>query len=216
MSDNDKPWKPIRVAVLIYEGAEVLDYAGPFEVFYTAGRMSVRAGQYKPVFSPSLFGEIKGPIETRPGFTVSATCDFDSLPKPDVLIVPGGDHEPQLTNTKLLQKMRSLYAEGCLIASVCTGAFIVAESGLLNGKECTTHHEDAAGLQQRYPKIRVIPDKRIVAAACGRIFTSAGISAGIDLSLELVSRLADETLARETARNMAYRWEEINKDHHRK
>lgn len=200
------PPQPVQVAVLLYDGAEVLDYAGPFEVFFTAGRMSVRGGRPSPAFQPFLFGETEGPVETRPGFTVTASHSFKCLPKPDVIIVPGGDHEPQLGNTGLLQKISSLYGEGCFVASVCTGAFLLAEAGLLDGKSCTTHHEDAASLQQRYPMIRVLNGQRMVAAECGRIYTSEGISAGIDLSLELVSRLADETLARETARNMAYGW----------
>lgn len=199
--------KTRSVAILVYPGAEVLDFAGPFEVFFTAGRLSERAGLPLPAFRPQLVAEHAGPVETRPGFTVTAASGLEDLQQPDLVIIPGGVHEPQLKNTPLIEGIRALYDGGSILASVCTGAFLLAEAGLLNGQSCTTHHEDIRDLQQRYPQLRTFENRRWVAAECGRIFTSAGISAGIDLSLHLVSRLAGGGLARITAENMAYGWD---------
>jgi transcriptional regulator GlxA family with amidase domain len=89
-------------------------------------------------------------------------------------------------------------------ASVCTGAFLLAQAGLLQGKRATTHWEDVAGLRRLFPEVEVVEERRWV--DLGSIVTSAGISAGIDMSLHLVARLAGDELARQTARQMQYDW----------
>lgn len=132
--------------------------------------------------------------------------DFDraTCPRIDVLIVPGGVVTAELRRDDVIDWISRVAASATVTASVCTGAFLLARARLLSGVEATTHWEDAADLRAMFPEITVREDVRWVDA--GRVVTSAGISAGLDMSLHLVGRLEGEELARLTARQMELDW----------
>lgn len=127
-----------------------------------------------------------------------------SAPQAELLVVPGGEVSAELEKATVADWIRAQAKCAALVASVCTGAFLLAEAGLLDGLRVTTHWEDSADLEARYPGLKVVTDRRFVDA--GRIVTSAGISAGLDMSLYLVARLAGRSLAEDTARQMDYDW----------
>ncbi len=196
-----------NVGIFIFDEIEVLDLGGPFEVFSTASRMKARlqpdaAGPFE-VFTVA---EIMRPIRARGGLMVQPAFDFTSHPAIDVLIVPGGVVTAELDRRAVIHWIAQTAATATLTASVCTGAFLLAKAGLLRGKTITTHWEDIADLRAMFPEITVQEDKRWVDT--GKIVTSAGISAGLDMSLHLVARLEGEALADRTARQMDYDWQQ--------
>jgi len=190
----------VNVAIYIYDHAEVLDFSGPFEVFSTANRLSTPLN----IFNVFLVAEHTTAVNARGGYSINPHYSFNDHPAIDVLIVVGGVHSEELAKAKVINWVRKSAKQAKLVASVCTGAFILAEAGLLTGKTVTTHWQDITDLQQAYPDIKVISNKRWVDQ--GRLITSGGISAGIDMSLHLVSKLANLALAEDTARQMEFDW----------
>ena len=197
------PLHTIDVAILIYPQAEVLDYAGPFEVFSTANRILERLNQNK-FFSVQLVAETDKVIETRGGFLATPHACIDQEKQYDLLVVVGGMHLDAQKNPRLIRWIKQQAESSNIIASVCTGAFLLAEAGLLSQKTVTTHWEDIQDLQAQYPDLRVVENQRWVDQ--GKLVTSAGITAGIDMSLHLVSRLTSSECARLTARQMEFEW----------
>jgi transcriptional regulator GlxA family with amidase domain len=191
----------MNVGIYIYNHAEVLDFAGPFEVFSTASRVH-QGGDPFHVF---LVSEKPGPVKARGGFSVNPAYHFIDHPAIEVLIVVGGLHTGELKKPSVINWIARTAKAARLVASVCTGAFLLAEAGLLDDLNVTTHWEDIPALRQQYPKLMVHEDKRWVDE--GRIVTSGGISAGIDMSLQLVSKLHSLELAQKTARQMAFEWQ---------
>ncbi len=190
----------MNIGIYLYGQAEVLDFAGPFEVFSTAARLSVPAGCFK-VF---LIARDPAPVMARGGMRVSPDHGLTDHPPLQALIVPGGVHMAQLQQADVLQWLREQFAQVQILASVCTGAFLLAEAGLLQGQCVTTHWEDIAELRTRYPQLEVVEQQRWVDR--DKLVTSAGISAGIDMSLHLVERLHSRDLAERTARQMEFDW----------
>lgn len=190
----------MNVGIYIYDDAEVLDFSGPYEVFAVASRLQ-KAGEK---ISVSLIGATGETVCARNGFRVIPDFSFNDHPSLDVLIVSGGIHTAELKKPQVIGWIRSVSERADLVASVCTGAFLLAEAGLLDGLSVTTHWEDIPELRSSYPSLEVEEDVRWLRA--GRVATSAGISAGIDMSLALVSELFGETLADLTARQMEYDW----------
>ncbi|MBS63055.1 DJ-1/PfpI family protein [Salinisphaera sp.] len=188
----------MEIGIYIYEGAEVLDFSGPYEVFTTATRLGDAHLQ------PRLVAATSNVVNARGGFRVVPDDVLGSHAPLDVLIVAGGEHESQLQRPETLAALHAAAKPARVVASVCTGAFLLAATGLLDGRSVTTHWEDQAMLADRFPALTVQPDQRWVQD--GRYVTSGGISAGIDMSLYLVAKLADPALARRTARQMEYRW----------
>jgi transcriptional regulator GlxA family with amidase domain len=195
----------LRVGILAYADVEVLDLAGPFEVFSTASRVAGRlAPGAPPPFVPCLVAEEAGPVRARAGLALTPDFTIRDHPPLDVLLVPGGVHGPQLGRAALVAWIAREAAAARLVASVCTGAFLLARAGVLAGLEVTTHWEDCDDLRRDFPDLRVLTGVRWVER--GRILTSAGISAGLDMSLRMVARLAGQELAERTARQMDYEW----------
>ncbi|TQV76751.1 DJ-1/PfpI family protein [Aliikangiella marina] len=190
----------MNVGIYIYENAEVLDFAGPFEVFATASRFSVPEN----FFNVFLVAETKSPLNARAGFSLNPHYDFNSHPPIDVLIVVGGVHSQQLEKRSVLEWVASRAASAKITASVCTGAFILAAANVLTNQRVTTHWDDIEELKSAFPNLNVIESQRWVDE--GSIVTSAGISAGIDMSLYLVAKLVDKSLAIQTARTMEFEW----------
>lgn len=193
-----------RIGIYLFDEVEVLDFAGPFEVFSVASRLAVRNNALAS-FEVVTIGTTGSAVTTRGGLSVQPSvslADADSL---DVLIVPGGVMDREVESATLLAWVRRC-AETCeVVASICTGAFVLAAAGLLDDRNVTTHWEDVLDLRAFAPRAKVLEDVRWVDE--GSTVTAAGISAGIDMSLHLVARFEGLDFARATARQMDYVWE---------
>ena len=195
----------LRVLILAFDGVEALDFAGPFEVFTTASRVHARLHpDGAPLFEVNSVaaGEL---VQARAGLKLLADHRFGDAPQADVLVVPGGVVDAACADAATLGWIAAQAKDARIGASVCTGAFLLAAAGALRSNErVTTHWEDIAELRERFPTLDVVDDARWVDN--GHIVTSAGISAGIDMSLHLVERLAGRELALRTARQMDFAW----------
>ncbi|MEZ5450709.1 MAG: DJ-1/PfpI family protein [Thiolinea sp.] len=189
-----------NIGIYLYDQAEVLDFSGPFEVFTTASRVS---GGENP-FQAFLISEHGDEVTARAGYQVRTDCSLQTHPPLDALIVVGGVHTAELGKPAVIDWIAQQAKSVPLVAAVCTGAFLLAKAGLLHGLTVTTHWEDQADLQAMFPDLQVVGDVRWVDA--GNRVTSGGISAGIDMSLHLVSRLHSLELAEKTARQMEFAW----------
>jgi transcriptional regulator GlxA family with amidase domain len=189
----------MNIGIYIYDNAEVLDFSGPFEVFTTAKRVARNDWNVFFVAATDSMVKARGNFLVHPHYTV------DNHPAIDVLIVAGGVHTEEVKNLDVINWISKIADSSRFVASVCTGAFLLAEAGLLNGLSVTTHWEDIPELKSGYPELRIIADKRWISE--GKFVTSGGISAGIDMSLFLVSELSSIELAEKTARQMEYHWQ---------
>ncbi len=191
---------PRNLAILIFPDVEVLDFCGPFEVFSVANRFTGPAA-----FNVFTVAEKPGPILARNGLSVNPHYRLDDCPTPDVLLVPGGQGtRTEMHNAALVAWIKDRAERAELTLSVCTGALLLAKAGLLDGLEAATHHGAVDLLRQVAPHTIVRPDRRFVDN--GRVICSAGIAAGIDMSLHVVARLAGAEIARQTAEQMEYPW----------
>ncbi len=189
-----------NTAVLIFDNVEVLDFAGPFEVFAATDELAE-----KTLFKVFTVAEAPGTIRTNNGLKIVPEHTFESAPAPEILIVPGGFGTRALLNKpSVLEWIRVRAKRAEIVASVCTGALVLAKAGLLDGQPATTHYQCHNLLRELAPTAIVHEDKRFLDN--GHVATSAGISAGIDLSLHLVARLHNVAVAEETARYMEYHW----------
>jgi len=194
-----------RLLLLMFDEVELLDFAGPYEVFTTANRMAARREPAEPPPFELLTASPDGrPATARAGLSLRPDVALGEAPPCDVLLVPGGVVDALLKDAALLAGLRRHSGTAQITASICTGAFVLAAAGLLRDAEVTTHWEDADDLARRHPDLRVRPERRWVDN--GRFVTSAGIAAGIDMSLHLVGRLTDVELARRTARQLDVPW----------
>lgn len=195
------------IGIYVFDDVEALDFAGPYEVFTTASRMHGRMHPGSPApFSVVTIAQENRPIRVRAGIRILPDAVIADHPPLDVLIVPGGVVTAEQAKPAVIDWIRRTDAGTALTASVCTGAFLLGDAGLLQGHRVTTHWEDIADLRAQFPDLQVEEDLRWVDA--GRIITSAGISAGIDMSLHLVERLAGRALAERTARQLDFDWTE--------
>lgn len=180
--------KAVRtVAVLLFEGVELMDFAGPAEVFIVAAEGKA--------FRVVTVAESTDPLKTMGGITLKPDFAFDKAPKADVVVVPGG-------NTKAVGKagrewIKKASADAEVTLSECFGAYLLADAGLLDGVEATTHHWGVEGLKKAAPKCKVVTGKRFVDG--GKVVTTAGVTAGIDGALHVVERLLGKEAARWTA-----------------
>lgn len=186
---------PLNVAILVFSGVELLDFAGPGEVFSVAG----------PGFNVYTVAASAEPVVSQGFVTVKPRYAMAESPPPDVLVVPGGGVGSLLDDPAAMRWIRETAATAEVVMSVCNGALVLAEAGLLDGLEATTHHGAIAALRNAAPTATVHADRRFVDN--GKIVTAAGVSAGIDAALHLVSRLTDPRQAGHVARYMEYPWE---------
>lgn len=195
----------ISIAIYLFDDVEALDFAGPYEVLTTASRVSRRrdpaAGDPFAVFGVARDA---GLVRARAGLAIRADHTIADHPPIDVLVVPGGVVTRELERPEAVRWIADQHAKARLTASVCTGAFLLAKAGILDGIAATTHWEDIADLRAMFPSVTVVEGRRWVDE--GRVVTSGGISAGIDMSLHLVERLAGRDLALATARQMEFDW----------
>ena len=193
-----------EVGILLFNDVEVLDCCGPFEVFTTASRVALRQGAPAAPFDVTTIAGSAAPVIARGGLRLLPQHTFADHPPVDIVVVPGGVTNKAESDPNLIEWIRQVGRDASIAASVCTGAFLLASAGLLNGLRATTHWEDMDALQARFPELTVQRSIRWVDEE--RVVTSAGISAGIDMSLHLVERTEGEELARATARQMEYEW----------
>lgn len=198
-----------RVGIVLFENIEVLDFCGPFEVF-SATRLSEERRREEPSpFEVLLVAERSAPVVTMGGMTVIPDHTFENCPKLDILVVPGGwGTRKELNNPIMLDWLRDRAAEVETLTSVCTGSMLLGFAGLLNGLRATTHWRSLDWMRESFPSVTVEYDKHFVED--GRVLTSAGISAGIDMSLKVVARYFGEAIARATAKHMEYPYPENN------
>jgi len=195
------------IGILVFDDVEVLDFAGPYEVFTCASRVSAKINPTAAMpFKVFTVGQRTAPLRARAGLSVFPDVDFSDGTQIDLLIVPGGVVTAELDKSEVIAWIGATAAKCELVASVCTGAFLLAQAGLLDAKHATTHWEDLDELRSMFPQVRVQSGRRWVED--GDIVTSGGISAGIDMSLHLVERFGGRELAVRTARQMEYEWTE--------
>jgi transcriptional regulator GlxA family with amidase domain len=188
------------VAVLIFEDVELLDFAGPFEVFSSARNIT---GEHEQLMEVFAVAETPGLVRCRNGLAVQPAHTLESCPRADIIVVPGGAGTRAAEESpELIAWIRERSAEAELTTSVCTGSFLLARAGLLAGRPAATHWESVAELRARYPDIAVQEDQRYVDA--GVVITGAGVSAGIDMALHVVARLYGPSVARATALGIEY------------
>lgn len=195
----------LEIGILVFPEVEVLDFAGPFEVFSVASRIAGQQIGIEAPFRVSIVGANGAPVMARHGLGVCPHVGFSNAPQFDLLVVAGGIVDQPLGDAATLAWIRMQDAGTALTASVCTGALVLAKVGLLDGLKATTHWNDLAGLRAAFPAVEVLKDVAYVDQ--GRIVTSAGISAGIAMSLHLVGRILGVGMAKATARRMEYEWE---------
>jgi transcriptional regulator GlxA family with amidase domain len=187
----------VRIAIAVFEGAEELDFVGPWEVL-TAWRFL-----YPDDVEVLLVGEDRAPVTCAKGMRVLAHTIWDELGAVDVLVYPGGrGTRAQLGDETVRSRLRMLKERGTLMTSVCTGALVYADSGLLDGKPATTYWSAFDELLPLGREITPRPNDRFVDA--GEVITAAGVSAGIDMALHLVGRLGSPERAREVRRYIQY------------
>jgi len=191
LPDQDK--KPPTVAILLFDRAEIIDFAGPWEVFGGAG------------FQVFTVAEKRDPVNAVYGQKLTADYTFENSPPADVLLVPGGGVGDAMNNPKLIKWVQDRAKESTYVMSVCTGAAILAKAGLLNGLTATTVRGGIDRLPTMGTNIKTVYDKRYVDN--GKIITTAGLSSGIDGALYLVSKMLGKGIAQELALNIEYKWD---------
>ena len=192
-----------QVGILLFENIEVLDFCGPFEVFAVTRLNEEKRRQESSPFNVFLVAETKEPIVTTGGMRVLPDYDLDDCPVMDILVVPGGwGTRKEMDNEVLIRWISTRSRQVETLTSVCTGALLLGKAGLLDGKRATTHWRSLDWMQELFPKTTV--EKRLHFVEDGTLITSAGISAGIDMSLKVVSRYFGEAIARATAKHMEY------------
>ncbi len=192
------------VGILIFDDVEVLDFCGPFEVFSTA-RLAGEHSDDSQLFNVVTIAEEDKIITCRGGLLVKPHTTIENHPPLDILVVPGGQGtRRERHNQRILNWLEQQDQHTDLMTSVCTGAFLLAERGLLDNRRATTHWSSIEWMRSTYPAVKMLADTRIVDE--GHIITSAGVSAGIDMSLHVVSRLYGIAAAEWTARRMEYTW----------
>jgi transcriptional regulator GlxA family with amidase domain len=185
----------IPVAFLLSDNAVVIDFAGPWEVFEN---VSIPGRATEQVFRPYTVAETAGPIKASGGMTIIPEYTFATAPSPKVIVIPA-QSEP---NDAVIAWIRGATRTADLTMSVCTGAFLLAKTGLLSGKSATTHHSAYTQFMMEFPDISLKRGARYVES--GKIASSGGLSSGIDLALRVVERYFGRSVALSTADKLEY------------
>jgi transcriptional regulator GlxA family with amidase domain len=190
------------VAVVLYEGVELLDFAGPGEVFAAAAHAGASRGT--PAFRVYTVSRSKAPITSQHFVKVLPEFSIEDAPKPDLIVIPGGGAESLMDDIKFMAWTKKAAAEAEVAMTVCTGAVVLGRAGLLDGHNATTWYRGIDHLRKVAPKANVSEGRRFIDE--GQIVTTAGVSAGIDGALHVVARLLGRAVADRTARYMEYHW----------
>lgn len=194
----------LNVGIFIFDEVELLDFAGPYEVFSVTSELN--ENRLFRVFTISRDGAA---VQTVNGLRVIPDYGFKNRPAIDILIIPGGaGTKAELEKAPVLEWLRETYETSIVTASVCSGARLLGKLGLLDDLKSVTHHEVISDLQALAPKTIVEPQQRFIDS--GKVMTSAGITAGIDLSLHVVERFYGETVKHKTTVYLEYgNWERL-------
>ncbi|MET0616587.1 MAG: helix-turn-helix domain-containing protein [Luteibacter sp.] len=196
---------PRTICMLVYPQAQSLDISGPLEVFALASRQAQDDEPGRgPLYTVRLLAAGLDPVELASGMRLMPDARYDDMPEAtDTLLVCGGMGdalERVRADTALVDWLRGATSRVRRVASVCSGALLLAEAGLLDDREATTHWSDVPELRQRYPAVRVLPDA--IYTRDGPVWTSAGITTGMDLALAMVSADHGDALALKVARRL--------------
>ncbi|MBK9527700.1 MAG: DJ-1/PfpI family protein [Acidobacteria bacterium] len=194
----------MNVAILIFDGVQIIDYTGPYEVLGSHGKRKVYT-----------VAENADTVTTAMGMKVIPNYTFENQPKPDIIVIPGGGYSKpdpngrgvakQMVNEKVIRWIRDNAKEAKHVMSVCNGAFLLAQAGLLDGLEATTFHGMIKDLPNFAKNVKVFYDKRFVDN--GKIITTAGLSSGIDGSLHLIEKIDGIGWAKRIAAGLEYNWQ---------
>jgi transcriptional regulator GlxA family with amidase domain len=207
-TDNDSSTvnnnrNPLMVGILIFDRVEVLDVAGPFEVFSVTRLNEMRRFDDTSPFRIVLIAESLDQVSAIGGLRLTPDVTFGGCPELDLLLVPGGlGTRKEVHNTALVKWILSKASRTRLTASVCTGSSLLGKAGLLDGRNATTHWRAFDFLSSCAPKAHIKKDLQFTLD--GPIFTSAGVAAGIDLALRIVSHFFGSEVGQATARHMEY------------
>lgn len=199
---QDKAARP-KIAILVFDSIQLFDFMGPYDVLRRDNDVYLVAE--KPVIE--TYGGTGPSVKITPQYT------FANAPRPDVLVIPGGGSDKpgkrgvgaQLQNPALLKWVKETAGQATYVLTVCNGAFIAAEAGLLDGMKATTFHTMIDDLKQTYPKVKVIDDQRFVDN--GRVISTAGITSGVDGALYLNSKLHGKAASQLAALSLEYAWD---------
>ncbi|HSK25010.1 MAG TPA: DJ-1/PfpI family protein [Egicoccus sp.] len=201
---------PVRTALLVFDGCDLLDVGGPYEVLLTVNRLAERNGDDAP-FEVVTVAPDDRPLAAYGGLGLRAQTTAADLGPVDLVVVPGLiDLDAALSDDALVATVADLAGRAEVTASVCTGSFLLAAAGVLRGRRATTHHEDATLLAARGDVGEVVTGRRWVDD--GEVVTGAGLSSGIALGLHLVDRFAGRELAVATARQIEHAWDPDGRD----
>jgi putative intracellular protease/amidase len=184
--------KKTVVAILMFDGVQIIDFAAPYEVFSQAGYT---------IYTVSKDGQA---VKAAQGLRSQVDHSYASAPQADIVVVPGGDVHAIERDEATLTWLRKQAPAADHVMSVCTGSFILGRSGLLDGASATTFHRAFDSMQKEFPKVKVLRDQRWVDA--GKVVTSSGLASGIDTSLHVVAEMRGLKVARSVAMNLEYDW----------
>ena len=195
-----------RVGILIFPQVEVLDFCGPFEVFSVTRLDEERRREEPSPFEVLLVAESTEPVVATGGLRVIPDAPIDACAPLHVLVVPGGrGTRSEIKNQRLLEWIADRGKTVETLTSVCTGAMLLGQAGLLDGRRATTHWRSLPWMRETFPTVTV--EEKLHVVEDGHVLTSAGISAGIDMALRVVARYHGDAIARATARHMEYRYQ---------
>jgi len=198
------------VGIVVFPDVEVLDFCGPFEVFSVSRLNEERRREEPSPFEVFLVAERSGPIVATGGLRVLPDVTLEACPPLDILVVPGGwGTRAEITNQRLLSFIAERARQVETLTSVCTGAMLLGQAALLDGRRATTHWRSLDWMSQSFPHVSVDHESHVVED--GNVLTSAGISAGIDMALRVVTRYFGEPVGRATARHMEYPFPDDNR-----
>ncbi len=189
---------PKKVAIVVYEGVEILDFAGPSEVLQAA------SGFADDALELYVVARTREPVTAQGFITITPRYAIDDAPRPDLVVIPGGNSASLTGDPDMMKWLTDVTRASDTTLTVCTGAFALAATGALDGLEATTWYGAVDNLRKAAPDVQVREGRRFVDN--GRFITTAGVSAGIDGALHLVARMFGRRIADRTARYMEYAW----------
>ncbi|MEO8704874.1 MAG: DJ-1/PfpI family protein [Kofleriaceae bacterium] len=192
-----------NVAIVLYEGTEILDFAGPAEVLSSASNFA-GAGAGAHAMNVYTVARTTTPITAQGFIKITPQYSIDNAPKPDFVVIPGGGSDALSSDPTMMKWLITVTAASEVTLTVCTGAFPLAKAGAFDGLEITTFFGAIEELRRIAPKARVSNGRRFIDN--GRYVTTAGVSAGIDGALHVVARMYGRRVADQTARYMEYHW----------
>ncbi len=199
-----------RVGILIFPAVEVLDFCGPYEVFSVTRLNEGRRREESSPFEVLLVAQSGEPVVATGGLRVIPDVTLETCPPLDILVVPGGwGTRTEISNRRLLAWVSERAKQVETLTSVCTGAMLLGQAGLLDGRRATTHWRSLDRMRQSFPAVTV--EDKLHVVEDGHVLTSAGISAGIDMALRVVARYFGDAVGRATARHMEYPFPDDNR-----